>query len=85
MIVAGIDIGFPSTEAIVFDDEKGIPGYSIITIAGSLGVALLALNGISLERSRLSVDLLDGLINKTRFLTHAAQRANAREDGLAFV
>jgi hypothetical protein len=46
MIVAGIDIGFPSTEAIVFDNEKGIPGYPIITIAGSLGVALLALNGI---------------------------------------
>jgi predicted CoA-substrate-specific enzyme activase len=35
MIAAGIDIGSLSTEAIVFDNEKGILGYSIIPTGGS--------------------------------------------------
>jgi predicted CoA-substrate-specific enzyme activase len=35
MIAAGIDIGSLSTEAIVFDNEKGMLGYSIIPTGGS--------------------------------------------------
>jgi len=35
MIAAGIDIGSLSTEAIVFDNGKGILGYSIIPTGGS--------------------------------------------------
>lgn len=35
MIAAGIDIGSLSTEAIVFDNKKGILGYSIIPTGGS--------------------------------------------------
>ncbi len=35
MIVAGIDIGSLSTEAVVFDKERGILGYSVILTGGS--------------------------------------------------
>ena len=35
MVVAGIDIGSLSTEAVVFDDSKGIMGYSVILTGGS--------------------------------------------------
>jgi len=45
MIAAGIDIGSLPTKALVFDNEKGIPGYSIIPTGGSLGTALLPVNG----------------------------------------
>jgi hypothetical protein len=34
MIAAGIDTGYHSTEATVFDNEKGILGYSIIPTGG---------------------------------------------------
>jgi predicted CoA-substrate-specific enzyme activase len=55
MIAAGIDIGSLSTEAIVFDNEKGILGYSIIPTGGS-----------SKEASQLSLRQAMGTANITR-------------------
>jgi len=55
MIAAGIDIGSLSTEAIVFDSEKGILGYSIIPTGGS-----------SKEASQVSLRQAIGTANITR-------------------
>ncbi|OGP86384.1 MAG: 2-hydroxyglutaryl-CoA dehydratase [Deltaproteobacteria bacterium RBG_16_54_11] len=55
MIAAGIDIGSLSTEAIVFDNEKGILGYSIVLTGGS-----------SKEASRVSLKQAIGSANITR-------------------
>jgi predicted CoA-substrate-specific enzyme activase len=55
MIAAGIDIGSLSTEAIVFDNEKGILGYSIIPTGGS-----------SKEASQVSLRQAMGTANITR-------------------
>jgi predicted CoA-substrate-specific enzyme activase len=35
MVAAGIDIGSLSTETVIFDNEKGIRGYSIVLTGGS--------------------------------------------------
>jgi predicted CoA-substrate-specific enzyme activase len=55
MIAAGIDIGSLSTEAIVFDNEKGILGYSIVLTGGS-----------SKEASQVSLEQAIGSANITR-------------------
>jgi len=55
MSAAGIDIGSLSTEAIVFDNEKGILGYAIIPTSGS-----------SKEASQVSLKQAIGTANITR-------------------
>jgi predicted CoA-substrate-specific enzyme activase len=55
MIAAGIDIGSLSTEAVVFDKERGMLGYSIVLTGGS-----------SKEASQLSLQQAVGNANVTR-------------------
>jgi predicted CoA-substrate-specific enzyme activase len=55
MIAAGLDIGSLSTEAVVFDKERGMLGYSIVLTGGS-----------SKEASQLSLEQAVGNANVTR-------------------
>jgi predicted CoA-substrate-specific enzyme activase len=56
MIAAGIDIGSLSTEAIVFDNEKGILGYSIIPTGASSKEASQASLGQAIGTARITRD-----------------------------
>jgi predicted CoA-substrate-specific enzyme activase len=55
MIVAGIDIGSLSTEAVIYDQEEGIRGYAILLTGGS-----------SREASQRSLDQAIEKANTTR-------------------
>jgi predicted CoA-substrate-specific enzyme activase len=56
MMAAGIDIGSLSTEAIVFDSEKGILGYSIIPTGGSSKKAAEVSLGQALTTAKITRD-----------------------------
>ena len=58
MIVAGVDIGSITTEALLFDREKGILGYSILeTGADSRKTSELALDKVLMNPGRNRADI----------------------------
>ncbi|HEX15660.1 MAG TPA: 2-hydroxyglutaryl-CoA dehydratase [Deltaproteobacteria bacterium] len=62
MVTAGIDIGSLTTETVIFDDQRGILGYSIILTGGSSRDAAR----LSLEQAarfaNIDRDKIDGIV-----------------------
>ena len=62
MITAGIDVGSLTTEALVYDSERGILGYSIVLTGGSSHEAALSAFEHALKFSGLERDAIEGIV-----------------------
>lgn len=62
MITAGIDVGSLTTEALIYDGERGIRGYSIVLTGGSSREAALLAFEQALKFAGVTRDRVEGVV-----------------------